>query len=306
LPDTSNDSRICQRCARIDRHCTYTAPQKRKQRKRTDTRVAELEKEVQAMRALFEGKKDPRGKADARHGMLDREPQQRNLADGSRLETPFGSEGPPWTSDSEGRSVPWERVAVQALPAPTTETLNSPSLQQDVIGRGIISLELAYELFETYVRDLVPTSPLVIFPPNTKASEVRGKTPTLFLAVISAAAGKSDPSLFSILSSEVLAAYTHRTVMHSEKSLELVQAMIVTSIWYYPPGKFAKLKFYEYIHAAATMAMDIGLGTNPRNPRRRPQSSENNSPQPESSVGSDVEDLAKKRTFLACYLMTTG
>jgi hypothetical protein len=258
------------------------------------------------MRALFEGKKDPRGEAGARHGTLDREPQQWSLADGSRLETPSGSEGLPWTSSTEGRSIRWEPNVVQTLPAPPSEISNPPSLQQDVIDRGVISLELADELFETYVRDLVPTSPLVIFPPNTKASEVRRKTPTLFLAVISVAAGKSDPSLFSILSSEVLAAYTHRTVMHSEKSLELVQAMIVTSIWYYPPGKFAKLKFYEYIHAAATMAMDIGLGTNPRNPRRRPQGSENNSPQPESSADSDVEDLAKKRTFLACYLMTTG
>src|SRR3954464_13230078 len=59
LPDdsTSSSSKTCQRCFRTDRRCVFTVPQKRKQRKRTDTRVAELEREVQAMRALFEGQK---------------------------------------------------------------------------------------------------------------------------------------------------------------------------------------------------------------------------------------------------------
>jgi hypothetical protein len=43
----------CQRCAKSGRDCIMTAPQKRKQRKRTDTRVTELEKEVRAMRVAF-------------------------------------------------------------------------------------------------------------------------------------------------------------------------------------------------------------------------------------------------------------
>jgi len=41
---TRDPSKTCQRCEKMDRLCVFTAPQKRKQRKRTDTRVAELER----------------------------------------------------------------------------------------------------------------------------------------------------------------------------------------------------------------------------------------------------------------------
>jgi hypothetical protein len=67
LPDNSSTSQICQRCAKTDRHCVFTAAQKRKQRKRTDTRVAELEREVQAMRALFEGQKNETAEKGSAH-----------------------------------------------------------------------------------------------------------------------------------------------------------------------------------------------------------------------------------------------
>src|SRR4051794_30151977 len=130
------------------------------------------------------------------------------------------------------------------------QSLNYRSLRmgKDVIDRGILSEELANELFKTFMEDLAPHSPMVDFPPTTTANDIRTTKQTLFLAVIAAASGKSDPSLFSTLSSEALAAYTHRTVVNREKNLELVQTMIVISVWYYPPGKFAQLKFYEYIH----------------------------------------------------------
>ncbi|KAL8719429.1 MAG: hypothetical protein Q9225_003572 [Loekoesia sp. 1 TL-2023] len=44
----------CQRCAKSGRECTYTVPEKRRRRKRTDTRVAELEHTVQVLAAKLE------------------------------------------------------------------------------------------------------------------------------------------------------------------------------------------------------------------------------------------------------------
>lgn len=52
-----------------------------------------------------------------------------------------------------------------------------------------------------------------------------------------AASGKTDPHLYSTLHSEVVASYVQKTIIDNEKSLELVQAQIITSIWYYPPGQ---------------------------------------------------------------------
>ena len=46
LSDETSPSSQCQRCRRAKRSCVFAAPQKRRPRKRTDTRVAELEREV--------------------------------------------------------------------------------------------------------------------------------------------------------------------------------------------------------------------------------------------------------------------
>ena len=191
----------------------------------------------------------------------------------------------------------------QALPLSMLPT--DPNL--DVIERGIVSMDLATELFNTYVNSLSPHYPAVVFPEGFAAEELRRTKPTLFLAVIAAASGKSDPSLYSILNSEVLLSFAYRMVMRSEKSLELVQAILVTVIWYHHPGRFAQLKFYEYIHMAATMAMDIGLGTNPKTSRRRREAEvDADSPLSDTSSVSEEMDIERKRTFLACYTATTG
>ena len=58
-----NESVSCQRCAKSGHTCIITAPQKRKQRKRTDTRIADLEKEVRAMQALLNHEESEVGSA---------------------------------------------------------------------------------------------------------------------------------------------------------------------------------------------------------------------------------------------------
>lgn len=295
IPNNSASSKSCQRCTRTDKPCIFTAPQKRKQRKRTDTRVAELEREVQAMRSLFESKSAV-----------------------SQAETPESGHSPKTekvdlSNNEPAKSEPSSNLT--STPSETPHTAPSPDISspkgwsptgfspdQDVVDRGIISLEEADQLFHTYNEDLAHHYPAVVFPSTLSAVELRQTKPTLFLSVIAAAAGMTDPHLYSVLNSEVLSAYAHRTIVLGEKSLELVQAMLVTSIWYYPPGKWAKLKFYEYIHMASVMALDIGLGTNPNASRRRRGA--NN----EQATSEPLEemDLEGRKTFLACYMITSG
>jgi hypothetical protein len=172
----------------------------------------------------------------------------------------------------------------------------------------------ATQLFDTYVNDLVPHYPVVVFAEDYTAAELRHSRPTLFLAVIAAAAsGNSNLELSAVLNTEVLQAYATRTFMNSEKSLELVQAMLVTAVWYNPPNGFAQLKFYEYIHMAAIMALDIGLGTKPdvlRGERHcsttsaPPERGQSKSSSP--SVEPDAVGIENMRTYLACYLICAG
>jgi hypothetical protein len=215
LPNTSSQSKICQRCAKTDRECHFSPFQKRKQRKRTDTRVAELEREVQAMRTLFDSK-----------ATVIREKSPIELDEQNNERTASNSEGSARESGVQGVSLTPEINFPSQNGSPF-----SYSLDTDVVDRGIISLDAAYNLFDSYNQNLVHHFPGVIFSADTTAEECRRTKPTLFLAIIAAAAAQTAPRLYSILNTEVLTAYAHRTVMRQEKNLELVQAMIVTSVW---------------------------------------------------------------------------
>jgi hypothetical protein len=251
------------------------------------------------MRSLFEGK-GIKARADeiSRPTTKDNVFGQREFVES--VSAPYilsNSFTAPQKLESGAQGTPAQVGIDEISPLP----LHLTSQNLDVINRGIISMELATKLFRTYMTELVPHYPTVVFSPSVSAAEIRDTKPTLFLAIIAAASGKSDSHLYSILNSEVISAYAQRIVIGSQKSLELVQAMIVTSVWYYPPGKFTQLKFYEYIHMAATMAMDIGLGSNPKTLRRRWEP-----PISEDTMHGNYDEIEKRRTFLACYLMTTG
>ncbi|RMZ27233.1 hypothetical protein D0859_08691 [Hortaea werneckii] len=154
--------------------------------------------------------------------------------------------------------------ALPARPAAITERTDS-----DIVDRGILSMATARQLFETYRKDLFPHYPFIPIPESMVAEEMRETQPTLFLAIVAAAAAKEHSDLSATLDKEVLQQYATKVVVQSEKSLELVQALHISAIWYHPPSKFGQLKYYEYIHMAATMAMDIGIGTRPAEQRNR-------------------------------------
>lgn len=142
----------------------------------------------------------------------------------------------------------------------------------------------------------------MVFPPGTTAAEVRSSKPTLFLAVIAAASGSSDPSLFRALNVELLKEFANKIMISNMKDLELVQAMLIMAAWYFPPDQFEDLKHYQYIHMAATMAMDIGLG-------ELTGTSTTTSPahgSPQSLSEATADDIERFRTILACYLLCAG
>src|ERR1700721_1728629 len=57
LSDSTSPTAQCQRCAKANRECVFAPPQRRRPRKRTDARLAELEREVQVMRSLLKKSK---------------------------------------------------------------------------------------------------------------------------------------------------------------------------------------------------------------------------------------------------------
>jgi hypothetical protein len=304
--------------------------QKRKQRKRTDTRVAELEREMRAMRALLKEKND--GSSPEETGNLESEGETmqedaRTGDDESYLQGLTGSL-PAVHTHSELAAAGREVLQAQQTQQSTTHTWARGSLnivngrKLDVVDRGIISMEVARRLVSYYKLNLYPQYPQVYIP--CSADELRDTRPTLFLAVLAAGAESEDVGLANALDKEVLQEYANRSVVQSEKSVELVQALLISAVWYLPPNKFGQLKYYEYIHMAATMAADIGITTRPSKLNRSRFAAKHGMPTPQMHPSEDVAnpDLSMsvrasqesegtgniecRRTFLACYAICVG
>ena len=186
----------------------------------------------------------------------------------------------------------------------------------------------ARHLLESYRTDLFPFFPIVAIHARWTAETLRHEKPTLFLAVIAAAASKDSPVLSARLDHEVLANYAARTVVSSEKSLEILQALLISSVWYHPPAKYVQLKYYEYMQMAASMAMDLGIAKRASQVRGRlgqssmapPEEKEprvhqaedvshpdlSMSSRPRDAILVSTADTESRRTFLACCIVCAG
>ena len=124
----------------------------------------------------------------------------------------------------------------------------------DVIDRGIISLDMAEDLLAIYTNELNCHYPgLVVLHGSHSAHALRQEKPVLFLAILAAASLGEDPRLAKTLHEEITRVIAEKVIISGIKSLELVQSLLVT-VWYsYPPESPANLQFYQYSHLAATV-----------------------------------------------------
>ncbi|KAJ5579213.1 hypothetical protein N7450_008080 [Penicillium hetheringtonii] len=307
LPNPSTPNQ-CQRCAKGKKACVFVAPQRRRPRKRTDSRVAQLEKEMRMMRSLLKDR----------------------IREESEPESPEGSEGSREIEDDEMDfhdtlgSIPEGPASGSAAAAATTaERLldyspdfmtASPSFvglqgefspdaskppMEDVVDRGIISIDDAEQLVAFFIHELASFFPLVVLPSATTAAQLRQSKPILFLSVIAAASISINAGLANVLNREMIRLYAERFFIEGEKSLELVQALLVMIVFYFPPASPLKLQFYQYTHIASTMALEIGLATKRRVSKKK-------SDRRNSKYEPHDEHLAEQaRTVLGCYHLSS-
>jgi hypothetical protein len=171
----------------------------------------------------------------------------------------------------------------------------------DVIDKGIVDIESASAAFQRYVTRMAPEMPFVIIPPGTTMGDVRRDKPALFLAIIAAAIGPFKKDVQVTLLNDAYQTIADRVVVKGEKCLELVQALMVCSIWYLPPDKLEELKFYQLVHLAVILCMDLGLNRPVGNePRPFVKLREHLIKKPPG----DMKGPEARRTWLGCYFMS--
>lgn len=325
----------CKRCAKTGRQCVVTAPS-RKRQKKTDSRVAELERKIDALTSSLVsghgngfGQGLPQGQEHKAGSVSQNGPGAGRKWIGARQsEHPGPGPGSGFESGikrrlngevKEEKSSPGPGPSM--LPAvlypnrstpPHTRQWRAPSGPQrtgtgdggfvDAIDRGLVSLEAAAEAFDYYVTEMTPQLPIVTFPPGTTIHDIRRSKPVLFHTILAVAIGPIQPDIQVPLFDEFWKILAERMVVKGDKSLELVQAMVLTSTWYLPPDRYEELKFYQLINMAITQAIDIGMS-------RRTKTAKKPFNIMRDLVGKkafslDLDSPETRRTWLGCYYLS--
>ncbi|MCJ1405253.1 hypothetical protein MMC11_008480 [Xylographa trunciseda] len=262
----------CKPCLFSNRACVYSDPSLRKRRKRTDARVAELEKTVKALSTALHGGVNGdlaiQGDLDTMEGSVHGHTTMEKPI--GKLSTSIRKSSPALPKVDESYNVdatlcqpsnsPSRFTAADELAAPQVIDSAHDYPQADVVSRGLLSMTEASFLFDVYVSELSPYYPDIVLPRGQTLRDIRMKKPVLFLAIITAASSAVDAQLNAQLTTELRHVFANRVFMNGDKSIELVQALLITTSWSYPSVKYDEAKFYQLIHMTATMALEIGLG----------------------------------------------
>lgn len=295
----------CQRCAKAGKACVFAPPTKRRQRKRTDVRVTELEKEIQKMRNLLQSSNQPSNEMSEHESADEQSDEQAQQVEKETPPDPqsHGST----TSTTSAFANPWPIVPpIRAhVPGPTNTCGPRDPLgpsADDIIDRGVITKEQAEELLSIWRSELVNGCPGVIVPKDWTALELREKKPALFHSIMAAASHSKGSALSDKLHEEAVYLYARSVFINGEKSVQTIQALLVTIAFYSPPRTPGQLQIYQWVNMAASMALELGLASKPRTHEQLPKRAIRSL----QRISSPEELLENCRTVLLIYIISAG
>ncbi|MCJ1309489.1 hypothetical protein MMC25_003149 [Agyrium rufum] len=301
----------CRRCAKAGRHCIITQPT-RKRQKKSDGRVAELERKIDALTATLQATKNNQSGSDedsydegdsrdeGRKGSGDHRKRRRSSygsADGlARHRKMHSITSPRHHDSSHAKDLAY---ITKLAPVP----LLNPSLPgheyADIVDRRIVDATTASNLFRYYKIKISKHLPIVVFNENTFAGEIRRTKPILFLALLCVASRSSHPDLQRILAKELSKTLAESIFIKEERSLELVQALLVSAIWHCP-SDHQDAKAYQRVHLAAIIAICIGISRS-KKPTKHQTLRMGQSKAGGTALDGSTDEC--RRTWLGCYIV---
>ena len=250
-----DDDSPCKLCARSNRECVK-APARRKRRK-TVTRIADLEQRIQSLTsALIDNKTPPDDDLLSRHVNSTSPPDPRQQA------KPMGVEKP--------------RRPESVIP--------------DVIDKGRVDKVTAFAAFHRYREQMDCFYGFVPLPRDLDIDRYRRRKPMLFSTIVLAGLNAIRPDLVPVIADDILKSLSDRIHYRAERSLELVQSLLVYMCYHCRTLQREHLTFYQNISTALTMALDLGLG------RRMGKT--------KLKYIADEDMYDARRAYLACYYMS--
>ncbi|EHK17885.1 uncharacterized protein TRIVIDRAFT_204829 [Trichoderma virens Gv29-8] len=237
------------RCS-LDTFAEHNKFAPRQRRKRTDTRVTVLEQRLAELQAAIDSQRlrqYDNGIAQTRSSRIAQSqplpPQPVNGA--------YASEAAALVEDRKWLPQEQEGKLV--------ENYHLQSPLETLLASGFLSIGTAIALFDDFVNNVLPQHPIVAFSSQETFGWLRRHQPTLLLAAITAACRASDPGLFRKLHFKLRGDLSEQVMVRGNKSVELVQAILVMAEWYDTPDDMRQLNFYTWIQVAGLMVRELGL-----------------------------------------------
>ncbi|KIW83329.1 hypothetical protein Z517_02574 [Fonsecaea pedrosoi CBS 271.37] len=280
LPVEGQDA--CNACAKVNRECVMPGPPRKRQK--TVHKVAELEKKINALtNALL-------AKQQATDGGKPEDESPPKDAPTSASSEPAKTDD---TSNTSLDSYPHNLMEKTFVPTTQPEFSRGCNPVQvdgiakdeyiDVIDRGDLSMESATAMFNHWMKEMCSACPYVVFPPDTDPEHIRRARPITFLTILAIASPVVQPSAQAALTIEVNRQIAERVLFHGDKSLDMIQAVLLNSQYYVRPRTARDLAFNQNIQAAISMSLELGIGKRSKLKR------------------STQEEVELARTWLACY-----
>ncbi|KAL7942709.1 hypothetical protein V8C42DRAFT_150281 [Trichoderma barbatum] len=244
--ETFAEHNKCKRCFTINNECVFKTVAPRERRRRTDTRVTALEQRLAELQASIDSQRLSGIVHTTVTGVIHAPPPiPRHVNDTYALETAPPIEERKWLPQKQEEKL--------------VDSCHFQSSLETLLGSGLLSTDTAIALFNDFTNNVLPQYPIVAFSSHETFSWLRRNRPTLLLAVITAACRASDPGPFRKLHFQLRSDLSEQVMVRGNKSVELVQAILVMIEWYDTPDNMRHLNFYTWIQIAGLMARELGL-----------------------------------------------
>lgn len=268
-PRASIPGSRCSRCIERNLVCEYK-PASKRSRQRIAHRIKELENKLEALIPLVsQVEEDATG---VYHG----------VATDLSKDTFRSSLDPTLSILSSHTGTTSNRPE---SPVATAPDLNSLSASEEV------------SLYNYFRDELLPHYPVIHIPMSNNYNTIRDKKPLLYHAMVTASSAAMQPMIAPMLYRSLEQTLAQAAMVDGQKSLDLVQALLISAIWAYPPSSFSELKFGRFAQMAADILMDLNILD------ELSQCLSQDGYLKIDSLGDEIPWLEKARTLLGCFLL---
>ena len=252
LTDTLDEHSKCRRCYASGLECNWRPISKTRTRQRTNARVAELERQVCAMSANLRS-------SDALPSTLSRAESQTK---GTTSELPEHSASSSLNMNiSPGRNSSDQiyRSSLEQHGIRTSTIVYNEVLNTSDHPTSNFTNARKEELFSIFITKLLPQCPFVGVPSGANFADIEKSRPFTVAAMITAACSFAEPELFKPLYQANIRLLANQAVILGNKSLDLVQAFLISATWTDPPDDLSRMNIFQWTHIASTMANELDL-----------------------------------------------